>query len=79
MRVKDLRGRSVGEKVTERGGRILERLEGLPGGRTWFQGTEGRAKYIYYYGILVQLVKGYFKWFGCLVIRAQDSDRRGGL
>ena len=34
--IKDLRGRSVGDKVTGRDGKTLEELEGLPGGRAWF-------------------------------------------
>jgi len=64
LRIKDLRGRGVGEKVTGWSGRILEWLEGLPGGWAWFEGTEGRSKYVCYYDIMVLLVKGYFKWFG---------------
>jgi len=36
--LKDLCGRSVGEKVTGWDGKILEELEGLPGGRAWFAG-----------------------------------------
>jgi len=34
----------VGEKVTGWGGKSLGELEGLPGGRAWFAGTEDRAE-----------------------------------
>jgi len=37
--LKDLRGRSVGEKVTGWDAKILEELEGLPGGRALEGGT----------------------------------------
>jgi hypothetical protein len=35
--LKDLRKRTVGEKVTVWDGKRLEELEGLPGGRAWSQ------------------------------------------
>ena len=38
LQLKGLRGRTVGEKVTGRDGKILEELEGLPGGGAWFAG-----------------------------------------
>lgn len=38
--LKDLRGRSVGEKVTVWDGKILEELEGLPGRRALEGGTK---------------------------------------
>jgi len=80
--LKDLRGRSVGKKVTGWGLKILRDLEGLLGGRAWFAGhfpfrqgrdlrspgcggRKDRADYRDDYSILVQLVKDYFKWFGC--------------
>lgn len=37
--IKDLRPRGVGEKVMVWDGKILEELEGLPGGRPWEAGT----------------------------------------
>ena len=37
LQLKDLRGRAVGEIVTERDERILEKLEGLRGGQAWSQ------------------------------------------
>ena len=64
--LKDLRGRGVGEKVTGWDGKILEELEGLPGGRASFgcaflpTGLRRRkdcADYTKDYIILVQLVK----------------------
>ena len=39
LQLKDLWGRSVGEKVVAWDGKILKELEGLPGGRAWFAGT----------------------------------------
>jgi len=41
--LKDLRGRSVGEKVTGWGLKILKELEGPPGGRAWFAGHTERS------------------------------------
>ena len=38
LQLKDLRGRTVGEKVTGWDGKILEELEGLRGGQAWFAG-----------------------------------------
>jgi hypothetical protein len=39
--LKDLCGRSVGEKVTGVDLKVLKELEGPQGGRTWFAGYEG--------------------------------------
>jgi hypothetical protein len=41
LQLKDLRGGSVGERVTDWDRKILEELEGLRGGRAWFAGREG--------------------------------------
>jgi hypothetical protein len=38
LQLKDLRGRTVGEKVTDRDGKILEELEGPLGEDAWFAG-----------------------------------------
>jgi len=38
LQLKDLRGRCVGEKVTESDGKILKKLEGPRGGGAWFAG-----------------------------------------
>ena len=35
LRIKDLCGRCVGDKVTIGGVKSFEELEGLPGGRAW--------------------------------------------
>ena len=40
LQLKDLLRRSVGEKVTGWDGKILEELEGLPGGRALEGGTK---------------------------------------
>ena len=61
--LKDLRGRSVGERVTGWNGDILEELERLPGGRAWWRAPKSCAEYINNYYISVYLVKGYFKLF----------------
>jgi hypothetical protein len=65
LQLKDLRGRTVGEKVTTLDEKILGELEGLPGGRAWgyrheraVPTTSTRITHS------VQLVKDYFKWFG---------------
>jgi hypothetical protein len=77
LRIKELWGRSVGEKVIVLDEKILRELEGLSGGRfpakepgckkrTWAAWREGVApNYMIYYSIWVLLVKDYFKWFGC--------------
>jgi hypothetical protein len=38
LQLEDLRGLTVGKKVTEWAGKILEELEGLRGGQAWFAG-----------------------------------------
>jgi len=45
LQLKDLRGRTAGEKATGRDGKILEELEGLRGGGTWFAGHSPRQGY----------------------------------
>ena len=63
--LKDLGGRSVGEKVTGWDGKIWEEFEGLPGGRAWRRARKSCAEYIRDYYISVYLVKNYFKWSVC--------------
>ncbi len=41
LQLKGLRGRTVGEKVTGRDGKILEELEVPLGGGAWFAGHQG--------------------------------------
>ena len=58
LQLKDLRGRSVGEKVTVWDGKILEELEGLPGERALERGTKGVCPFsLANYSIYVLFVK----------------------
>jgi hypothetical protein len=102
LHLKELRGSTVGEKVTLWDGKVLEELpfvaqgkQGLSGpSKLWVNGRawetrhppaagkrRSSAEYIDNYGILVQLVKDYFKWFGCLgiALRGFLRDRWEGL
>ncbi len=60
LQLKDLRGRCVGEKVTEWDGKILKELEGPRGGGAWFAG-HGRIVPAErnHYSILVPYVNDY--------------------
>ena len=51
MPLKDLRGRTVGEKVMVWDEGRPEELEGLPWWASMVAGTKDRAGYINYYGI----------------------------
>ena len=44
LQLKDLRQWTVGEKVTVKDGRILKKLEGLPGGRAWVRRAPSFAR-----------------------------------
>ena len=58
LRLKNLRGRSVGEKVTDAGLIILKELEELPGGRALEGGTKEACPFNFAnYSIYVLLVK----------------------
>ena len=59
MQLKDLGGRTVGEKVTVWDGKVVRELEGLPVGRACFAGTRDRCQLYEYYCTSVQLVKDY--------------------
>jgi len=85
LQLKDLRGRCVGEKVTEWDGKILraksarrrrglKELEGPRGGGAWFAGHWGivpinEAIIAYWYRMSMITCK----WFGCCGIALRGS------
>jgi hypothetical protein len=66
LQLRDLRWRFVDERGTVGDKKVLEKLEGLPGGRRG-KARKNRADCIGDYTVLVQLVKDYFKRFQCRI------------
>jgi len=75
LQLKDLRGRSVGDKVTGWDGKILKKLEGPRGGGAWFAGTEESCRLnetIIAYWYRMSMIT--YKWFGCCGIAASAFE-----
>ena len=75
LQLKDLRKRSVGEKVTGGGPTILKESEGLRGRRAWFGGTEEPCRInrtIITYWLRMSRIT--CKWFGCCHIPESASQ-----
>jgi hypothetical protein len=73
LQLKDLRGRSVGKKVTGLAGLILKELEGPRGGRAWLAGTKESCrlnKSIIAHWYRMSMIT--CKWFGCCEIAGMD-------
>ena len=67
LQLKDLREWIVGEKVTAWDGRILKKLEGLPGGRAWLEGGEESCRpneriIAYWYSMSMITLSVLFAW-----------------